>query len=77
LETENRLAVLTVTLLPASIMFLCWAAIGLVSEAGAGAKGTVAAVVILIEVVLGLCSLVVFIVIVSLLFFARPEVAQK
>ena len=51
LETENKLAILTVTLLPASVMFLCWFVIGLVSEAGAGATGTTAAVITLIEVV--------------------------
>jgi hypothetical protein len=73
LETENKLALLTVTLLPDSIMFLCWALIGLVSEVGAGAKGTAAAILILVEVVLGVFSLIVFVVAVSLFFFSRPK----
>ena len=37
MNTEN--AVLTVTLLPASVMFFSWAVIGLVSELGAGTTG--------------------------------------
>jgi hypothetical protein len=73
LETENKLAVLTVTLLPASIMFLCWAAIGLVSEAGAGTKGTIAAILTILEVVVGLFSFVVFLVAACLFFFSRPK----
>lgn len=73
LETEDKLAVLSVTLLPTSIMFLCWAAIGLVSEAGSGAKGTVAVILILVELVLGLVSLLAFLVAASLFFFSRPR----
>ena len=73
LETENKLAILTVTLLPASVMFLCWFVIGLVSEAGAGATGTTAAVITLIEFVIGFFSLVAFLVAASLFFFTRPK----
>ena len=73
LETEDKLAVLSVTLLPSSITFLCWAAIGLVSEAGSGAKGTVAMILILVELVLGLFSLLAFLVGASLFFLSRPR----
>jgi hypothetical protein len=73
LEAENRLAVLSVTLLPVSIMFLCWAAIGLVSEAGAAATGGIETVLTLIQLVLGLLSLLAFFAAASLFFTSRPE----
>jgi magnesium-transporting ATPase (P-type) len=72
LETENKLAVLTVTLLPVSVMFFCWAFIGLVSEVGSRTKGVIAGLVIIVEVVLGVISLAVFLIAVTLFFFSRP-----
>lgn len=73
LEKENKMAVLTVSLLPISVVFFCWALIGLVSEAGSGTKGVVAALVGVIEVILSLGSLVVFLIAATLFFFSRPK----
>jgi len=70
---EDKLAVLTVTLLPDSVVFFCWALIGLVSQAGAGKTGSVAVVFILAEVVIGAASLIAFGVAVSLFFTWRPK----
>jgi hypothetical protein len=73
LQAERSLAVLAVTLIPTSVMFGSWAVIGLVSEAASGAKGTVAVIVILLDLVLGLFSLLAFLVAASLFFFFRPR----
>jgi hypothetical protein len=73
LEMEDRLAVLTVALLPSSATFLCWAAIALVSEAGSGSTGTTAVIVILVELVFGAISIITFLIAASLFFFSRPR----
>lgn len=73
LEAEDRLAILNITLLPFSIVFLCWAAIGLLSEAGAGTNGAVELVLVLAELVLGLFSLLAFLVGAILFFTWRPR----
>jgi hypothetical protein len=72
-EAEDGLAVLTVTMLPFSVMFLCWATIGLLTEAGSGANGAVEVVLVLAELVLGLFSLLAFLVGASLFFTWRPR----
>jgi hypothetical protein len=72
LEAENGLAVLSVTLLPDSMIFLCWAAIGLVSQVGAGSTGGIEALLTLVQLVLGLLSLFAFFVAASLFFTSRP-----
>jgi hypothetical protein len=71
-QTENKFAVLTVTLLPGSAVFSCWAAIGLLSEIAVKSSGAIAALAIVVELIMGLASLVFAIIGLSLFFFSRP-----
>jgi hypothetical protein len=74
LEAEDRLAFLSVTLLPGSIMFLCWTVIALVSELGPlnTSRGSSVAL-ILVQVAFGFMSLVAAGIGISLFFFCKPN----
>jgi magnesium-transporting ATPase (P-type) len=70
---EDKLRVLTVTLLPDSVIFLCWALIGLVSQIGTRTSGVAAAILVVVEIALGVTSLVAFVTAASLFFSFRPK----
>jgi hypothetical protein len=74
LDAENRLSVLTVTLLPGAAMFLAWSLIALGGEAdGVVHNEVLRAILLIIELGLVLLSLVAAAVGVSLFFFSKPQ----
>lgn len=73
LETKSQLKFLKFPLLPCSVMFFCFAAIGLLSEAAAATTGAVLVVALIAEVLIAMVALVAFLVAMSLFFFWRPK----
>jgi hypothetical protein len=73
-EAENKFAVLSVAVLPISIVFIAWALLGLASEAGATPHGIVVrSALLVIEVACTLVSLIAAAFSISLFFLWKPR----